>query len=152
MESLKDIEAQLTLELSVCKNLEENIKASRRQIELLRQQKQKVIQNCSFEEKLEIRGIDLSEYMKIDVTTYFNDWWLKFLQIYENVYVKDGRYYGELNDELKDILIINSYDKNINDLEYIGNISCDYNTRKEYLYRDSDNNNVYFNKNKWVRI
>ncbi len=150
MTTLKDIEEQLTLELSVCKNLEENIKASRRQIELLRQQREKVIQKCSFEEKLEMQGIDLSEYVKIDVTAYFNDWWLKFLQIYENVYVKDGRYYGELNDELKDILIINSYDKNINDLEYVGNISCDYNTRKEYLYRDSDNNKVYFNKNKWV--
>jgi hypothetical protein len=130
MNTLKDIEIQLASGGVICHELEEKIKISRKRIETLKQQKHKLIQNCTFKEKLEIHFLNLSEYVKIDVNMYFNVWWSKFLKIYSYVNVKDGRYYGELDDNLKDILIINLYDKNINDLVNVGNLLVNINMYK----------------------
>jgi hypothetical protein len=127
------------------------MKISKKRIEILKRQKNNILQNLTFKEKLENQGIDLSTYEKIETSTHFNEWWSTFLKIYCDIYVKNGRYYGILDDNLIDILIINLYNKNINELTYVGNIDIEHNTRKVYLYKDIDDNLVYYYKDRWIK-
>jgi hypothetical protein len=152
MNSIKDIEARLNEEIKLREALKNDIKASQTRSDILQQQKNKLMQNASYAEKLEIKGIILSEYKEIDVAQCFNTWWANYLKVYSKVYMKNNVYYGAFNDEFKKISIINSYNKNINDLTYKTTISYDHNTKTTYLYEDNDKNQVYFNGEFWVTI
>lgn len=153
MDAISEIQELLNLEILMCKSYEDNFKKSKQRIEQLKQKKTQIIKQSSFEQRLKIKGINISEYTQVDVSKYFNEWWQTYLKIYNIIYTKDGLYYSiNDDDEFINITIINSYDKNINDLIYIGLISIDHTTRKVYLYRDIDGNQIYFDKKVWHTV
>ena len=97
-----------------------------------------------------LNEVDMLE--KVDVKNEFNDWWQLYLKVYDNIYKNNcGKYYF-IRDEngihkLEEIKIINNYIGNINEIQYLKNIT--YIDKVIYCYVNMMTNvkYIYINNN-----
>jgi len=99
----------------------------------------------------------------------FSEWWWKYLRVYNDIF-KDkntgrstNKYYYLHNEEdhlsrdFREIHIVNSYnnrfDRDINNVVYVKNISYDHNSTVVYLYKDIVTNEyLVYHRKEWTYI